>query len=280
MPPLAVRIFSAAVLLAVGFSAILLDFRTRWLAIALVLVTGAWELSRMVDRKYGAPRLAWLAALSAMGFCLPYYPNSTLSALWPWAVAIASLAAYALLGFRKLDIVAMAPWVLMNAFVCGYLGLWGARVFYLTRSELGWRGIGPLAYTILCVAAADTGAYAVGRMLGRRKLCPTISSGKSVEGAIGGTAITMLVSAGIATKLVGLTMGRALVLGAVLAAASIVGDLFISALKRHAGVKDTSRLIPGHGGVMDRFDALVFAAPIAWLGLKLLSSPLPPLHVP
>jgi phosphatidate cytidylyltransferase len=92
-----------------------------------------------------------------------------------------------------------------------------------------------------------------------------------VEGAGGGAATAMLLSALLAPTLVGLSLFPALVLGAVLAGASILGDLFVSALKRHSGAKDTSRIIPGHGGVMDRFDALVFAAPVAWLGLKLLS---------
>ena len=69
----------------------------------------------------------------------------------------------------------------------------------------------------------------------------------------------------------GIPMGPALIFGAVLALLAAVGDLFISVVKRYAGAKDTSQLIPGHGGIMDRFDALTFVAPIAWLGLKLLS---------
>jgi len=268
---LTTRIFSAIFLLALGFGSLLFDLRSRWAIIAVVIVVGAWELSRLVDRKFASPPLACLSALSALGFSLAYFPGLHLPETWNWSVAVVTLAGYVLLGFRYLDVEVMAPWLLMNAFVCAYMGLWGTRMFALTGPETGWRGVGPLAFTILCVAAEDTGAYAAGRIFGRRKLVPHISGKKTVEGAVGGTLAGMLIAAALGPLLTGIPVGRALLLGAVLALASAQGDLFISAIKRYAGAKDTSNLIPGHGGIMDRFDALVFVVPIAWVGLKLLA---------
>ena len=272
MSNLFVRILSAAVLLSAGFALIILDLRTRWLAIALILIPGAWELSRLVDRKFSAPAYAPLSALAVAALLLPYFPGMVLPSHWDWMIASITLVTFVLLGFRTLPIEFMAPWILMNGFIIAYLGIWSAKLFALTLPEIGWRSVGPLAYTIFCIAAADTGAYAAGRSLGKRKLAPAISSGKTIEGALGGAMAAMAVSLIFGPGLAGLQTIPALILGAVLAGASILGDLFISTLKRMAGAKDTSRIIPGHGGVMDRFDSLTFVAPIAWVGIKLLGT--------
>ena len=117
---------------------------------------------------------------------------------------------------------------------------------------------------LLLVWGADIGAYFVGRALGRRKLAPNVSPGKSWEGVYGGMAVTaalalvfalwqqLSLSAGLA--LVALTLGVTLV--------SVLGDLLESMLKRHRGLKDSSALLPGHGGVLDRIDSLTAAVPV------------------
>jgi phosphatidate cytidylyltransferase len=126
-----------------------------------------------------------------------------------------------------------------------------------------------LLLLVVTVMISDTGQYYTGRSLGRRPLAPTISPGKTIEGAIGGF---------IAGALCLLLLGawwlptvppwlRAL-LGLVLVACGILGDLFESRLKRAAGLKDSSTLIPGHGGVLDRIDALLFAAPVFYIFLR------------
>ncbi len=113
------------------------------------------------------------------------------------------------------------------------------------------------------MAASDTAQYYTGRMFGRTPLAPVRSPKKTVEGAIGGFVIApaVLVAAGMAW-LPGLQPWRLAVLGVLLVFAGIVGDLFESMLKRAAGMKDSGNLIPGHGGILDRIDALLFAAPI------------------
>jgi phosphatidate cytidylyltransferase len=266
---LTVRVLSAAVMLLAGFSALLFDLHTRWVLITLLLSVGAWELSRLVSRKLASPTLAWLPAVSVFALCLPRFPGWSAPVLWSWFVAVLTLAALIAFAFRRLGVTVIAPWIAFNAFIVAYLGIWGAKVFDLTDPWTGWSGIAPLVFTVLCIAAADSGAYFTGRAIGKRKLAPGISAGKTWEGVFGGVAASVLL-AGLLSRYAALGLAQALVLGAVLAACSVTGDLFISVFKRWANAKDTSNLIPGHGGVMDRFDALIFAAPFAWIGFLIL----------
>jgi len=119
------------------------------------------------------------------------------------------------------------------------------------------------------VVASDTAQYYTGRMLGRHPLAPRRSPKKTVEGAVGGLVIApaVLVAAGSVwlPGLGPLTLGA---LGVLVATAGIIGDLFESMLKRAADMKDSSDLIPGHGGVLDRIDALLFAAPVFYFFLR------------
>jgi phosphatidate cytidylyltransferase len=269
MNNLAVRVLSAAAMLLVGAGCLLFDLHARWALITLILSVGAWELSRLVSRKLASPTLAWLPALSVFSLCLTRFPTWSAPILWAWFVAVVTLALLITFAFRRLGVTVIAPWIALNAFIIAYLGLWGAKVFDLTDPWTGWSGIAPLAFTVVCIAAADSGAYFAGRAFGKRKLAPSISSGKTWEGVFGGVAASVLL-AGLLSRYAALGLAQALALGAVLAACSVAGDLFISVFKRWANAKDTSNIIPGHGGVMDRFDALIFAAPFAWIGFLIL----------
>jgi phosphatidate cytidylyltransferase len=269
MSNLTIRILSAVVLLVVGFAAMLLNLQTRWALITVILVIGAWELSRLVSRKLASPTLAWLPALSVFALSLSHFPTWTAPLLWIWIVTAVTLAALIAVAFARLSITVIAPWIAFNAFIIAYLGVWGAKVFDLTDPWTGWTGIAPLAFTIVCIAAADSGAYFAGRAFGKHKLAPSISAGKTWEGVVGGIAASVLL-AGLLSSYAALRLPQALLMGLVLAACSVGGDLFISVFKRWANAKDTSNIIPGHGGIMDRFDALIFSAPFAWLGFLIL----------
>ncbi len=127
------------------------------------------------------------------------------------------------------------------------------------------------AFTVLLsVWAADTAAYFVGRLIGRHKLAPTISPGKTWEGFFAGAAAAVLVSFFALYEQGFLEGWRALVLGAVVAVAAALGDLFESALKRDMDVKDTGRLLGGHGGMLDRLDSLLFAGVAAYYAILAL----------
>jgi len=118
---------------------------------------------------------------------------------------------------------------------------------------------------LLLVWIADTAAYFVGRAWGRRKLAPGISPNKTWEGAIGGTAGALVYAIILGTFIEGLLWVPYLLSAALLAVLSIVGDLFESAVKRQAAVKDSGTLLPGHGGILDRIDSATAALPVAAL---------------
>jgi phosphatidate cytidylyltransferase len=128
-----------------------------------------------------------------------------------------------------------------------------------------------IVFLYLVIWASDTGAYYIGSSLGKHKLYPKISPKKSVEGLIGG----MLAAAGVALLcrawfLPAVGVLEAAVLGLVLAVAGTLGDLVESLFKRSVGVKDSGNLIPGHGGILDRMDSMLFAAPVLYyyLGMR------------
>jgi len=130
-------------------------------------------------------------------------------------------------------------------------------------------GRGAVLALMLTVMASDSAQYYCGRLFGRRALAPSISPKKTVEGAVGGVAAGLVVLVAVGRVwLPGLDPWRLALVGATLAALGIVGDLFESLLKRSAGMKDSSGLIPGHGGLLDRIDSWLFAAPAFYLFLR------------
>ncbi|HEY7148987.1 MAG TPA: phosphatidate cytidylyltransferase [Gaiellaceae bacterium] len=129
----------------------------------------------------------------------------------------------------------------------------------LLLRDLDDHGVLAIYTVILAVWAGDAGAYFIGLLFGRHKLAPTVSPGKTWEGLIAGTAATIAVTFIALYKQSFLSIPESLALGAVIAVAAPLGDLFESALKRDADVKDSGRLLGGHGGVLDRIDALLFA---------------------
>jgi len=135
-------------------------------------------------------------------------------------------------------------------------------------------GLGALASLVIVVKAGDTGAYTVGRLMGRRKMAPALSPGKTIEGAAGGLAFACLASwltfqflipplrsaPGVSCPWWGWPL-----FGLLVAGGGMIGDLAASLLKRDAGCKESSRWLPGLGGVLDVFDSILLGAPLAWL---------------
>lgn len=152
-----------------------------------------------------------------------------------------------------------------------YVGWLSAHLLYLRDLPGGFFYV---ILVLLVTWANDTGAYFVGMNLGKRKLCPKISPNKTIEGALGG-----LISALIVTFLTGIWINTSLpqfafspvdllFLGLLISLAAQFGDLVESLFKRDAGLKDSSNLIPGHGGILDRFDSLLFATPVVYYYLQ------------
>jgi phosphatidate cytidylyltransferase len=134
-------------------------------------------------------------------------------------------------------------------------------------------GAGYVFLLFLIVWGCDTGAYTVGRIMGRRPLAPAISPKKTVEGAFGGLAFALAGAFAARAWIVeGLRVGDAIALGVLGAFLGQAGDLVESLLKREAAVKDASPIIPGHGGVLDRFDSIFLAAPFVYVYLRFVAS--------
>jgi phosphatidate cytidylyltransferase len=138
-----------------------------------------------------------------------------------------------------------------------WIGLGLAHALLLR--DIDEHGVLAVYTVLLAVWAGDAAAYFVGRLVGRHKLAPTVSPGKSWEGLIAGIVATVAVTFVAVYEQSFLTISESLVLGVVIAVVAPLGDLFESALKRDADVKDSGRLLAGHGGVLDRIDALLFA---------------------
>jgi phosphatidate cytidylyltransferase len=153
---------------------------------------------------------------------------------------------------------------------------WALGRFCLIRSSLGRAGLGLALLFVVLVWMNDMGAFFTGRAFGRRKLAPGLSPSKTIEGAIGGVAWAL--AASVAFKALGDASGlwytldwlHACTFALVVACCGQLGDLAESAMKRDAGIKDAGWILPGHGGILDRFDSFFFAAPVAYYYLILI----------
>jgi phosphatidate cytidylyltransferase len=146
----------------------------------------------------------------------------------------------------------------------GVLGSFAGLLLNPTAYPLR-HGVAYLGAAVALTVAHDIGSFAVGSKLGRHRLAPRVSPGKTVEGLIGGTVLTLAVAAGLVAQVHPFGLANALALGAVVVVFAPLGDLFESVVKRDLGLKDMGRLLPAHGGVFDRIDAMLFVLPATYL---------------
>lgn len=246
----------------------------------------AWELFRMARARGLEPHTRLGIALAA---ALPLLAHGTRlgvlrpSPAWFAVVALVVLAATIPQWVRSTESRPLA-----NAAVTFLVPVYtGGMLSFATDLRYHPYAIGDAARCILLVYplwltwSSDTGAYFVGRLFGRRKLVPAVSPAKTVEGALGGIALAVAMSWFYVRYLLvpqaqlGLTPWGLVIFGVVIAIVAQVGDLVESLLKREAGVKDSSSLLPGHGGVLDRIDSVLFVLPVAVVLFDLLLVPAP-----
>jgi phosphatidate cytidylyltransferase len=255
-----VRVLSG-VLLGGGLLALILFAPAAWTAVIVVaaILVGAWEWSGFLRVGAFAPRITYVlltALLLSGGWWLAGLPGGLrgvliVAAVW-WLAALGWILFAPLRGGR---------WA---AILAGWLTLVPAGVALLWFSLDPAYGVRWLLYVLLLVWAADTGAYFAGRAFGHRKLAPLVSPGKTWEGVVGGLLLAGLLAA-CAAQVLGKPTFSFTVLSLFVAAFSVVGDLSESMFKRHAGLKDSGHLIPGHGGMLDRIDSITAAAPLVLL---------------
>jgi phosphatidate cytidylyltransferase len=263
------RVITALVLLGILFPILFFNsFFAMALVAALFFAAAAWESARL----FGLGRPEWVASIWTLAFAAIAYQGvfaqATLLFSLCVAIWIVRLAPILKMGLPQLRTTGNR--LLSGVYGIAILGCFIAIVALFRHSPLY------LLSVLSIVWIADIGAYFAGKMFGKHKLAPSISPGKSWEGAIGGWLAVMLAAtivimgwptADIFAVRLHAAWGW---LGAwsmlsLIVAASIVGDLFESQLKRRAGVKDSSALLPGHGGVLDRIDSLIPVLPLAVL---------------
>jgi phosphatidate cytidylyltransferase len=140
----------------------------------------------------------------------------------------------------------------------------------LTKLRAMDQGLALVLMVLVCTWAADTGAYFAGRFLGKAKLLPRISPKKTWAGVWGGVALSIACAIGMAAGgYPEMPLGLAAGIGALVSVVGVVGDLIESMFKRSSGIKDSGGIMPGHGGLLDRVDSLLFTIPVAWIVLRL-----------
>lgn len=260
------RTVSGIVLIGMVLAAVL--YAPVWLFLPVVgafLVLGFLEYANLVSATgLVVPRVAGATAALAVGAAVAWPGLPTMVPVL--AAVVIAVCAVALGGNRPAPHVpGSAAATLFPAFYLGVpLGLVAA-----VRAEYGPQA---LLFVILAVAVSDTAQFVVGSWLGKHRLAPAVSPKKSVEGALGGLAASAAVTLAfghVAWPHAG--PGWLIGIGVILAGLGITGDLFESLLKRSAGVKDSSNLIPGHGGILDRIDALLLVVPGYYLFLRFLN---------
>ncbi len=260
------RVVTAILMVAVGACLLFFLPAPLFAAVAALVLLGAGgrEAGRLAGLARSTYWIVFAAALLAIAGLLYVIPGPDRFTL---PLTITALVWLCLLGWLVQPAFGRGDTALKLAVLAVILlGAWMA--LSLLQAESPWL----VVLAVVVVAAADIGAYFSGKAIGGPKLAPQISPGKTRAGAIGGlvaaTGLTAL--AVVLLPVPSFSAGMAAVLGLVLAAVSIGGDLFISLLKRQQGLKDSSSLLPGHGGLLDRFDSLGAALPffaLAWLWL-------------
>jgi phosphatidate cytidylyltransferase len=246
------RAATALVLAPIALASIALG---KWavLAVLLVVIAGAaYELSRALEP------LPFVAALGAgalpLLLSIPYHQTGILAgavASLPWALLWLAGKPETRTLRAVLAVLLMALWV-------------GVPLSHLVLFPRSRYGVVLILIAVVGPWISDSGAYFAGRFFGRNLLLPSLSPNKTVEGAVGGLLLTILIIAPLSYQLLDFTVAKALIMGAGVSISSQCGDLFESSLKRILDVKDLGTFLPGHGGVLDRVDSLLFTAPAVY----------------
>lgn len=279
MSELTKRVLFAVAAIPVVALALFLGDAPLAILLSVAAALGAWEYCRMAAAAGARPMTGWAVVLAAL---VPLAAHALRLGFWVPPLGLVALLVPLLLTValwrrgpadRPLEAVATT---LFGAWYSGGLLAFAYALRYHRFA------IGDVAGTLLLLLPVvvtwlnDTGAYAAGRAFGKRKLMPSVSPGKTVAGAVGAVLASVATTWAWVTFLLapraglGLGPGAIVLFGVAMSAAAQVGDLVESLLKREAGVKDSSTLIPGHGGVLDRVDSLLFTIPVAYVLLDLL----------
>ncbi len=262
MSALGKRVLTAALLIPAVLGCLYRGGLPFFMLVLAASLVAMFEMRIMLESIIG-PVLGIPLYVCTVGFLIAVYCQGQL------LVAPLMVVAFLFVAIKELMSPSVRPFqrgglTLFAMFYGGFL----PGHFLLLRAEP--QGFALLLLVLLGTWAADTGAYFIGIRWGRHQLAPQVSPKKSVEGALGGILLAALITHYVNARLqVGLVPGW--FMGLVIGVAAALGDLFESALKREAGIKDSGWILPGHGGVLDRIDSLLFTVPVVyyivrWIG--------------
>ncbi len=240
---------------------------SAWILFLLIAIFGTAEFARIFSGRESRPQPLLYSTLSAA-----LYIVLTLPVLFPWLDEESAMLCVPII-FLPFVIELYSPHERpFERIGMGLLGILYVTVPCICFIRMGYDVTGVLYKniwigSILLIWANDTFAYLIGRVIGKHPLFPSVSPKKTWEGSIGGIICTLGLSYGFSYWFPELSLTKWLGLGLIFTVFCIWGDLIESRLKRSLNIKDTGTLLPGHGGILDRFDALFFAAPFAWAWL-------------
>jgi phosphatidate cytidylyltransferase len=260
------RLITATILAAFFTSALvfLSPFVFAQIMIFVVLVAG-WEWTDLASFKTKSAKYGFLLALGvciiATGYHVGFHTQFDVSASYNICALVVAFWAIIFLwlqGFPSSAILWSPKPVMAIIGLLLLVSTWLAIISILMMVNGKWL----LGLAITTVALADVGGYVVGKLFGRHKLAPTISPGKTWEGLLGGLLFQLPLIIGLKIALPDTNLLKLALLTIPVGLISVVGDLFESMLKRQRGVKDSSSLLPGHGGILDRLDGVMAALPL------------------
>ena len=261
------RVITGVIISLISIIAIILGSLPLFLSLLLIIALCCKEFVKILKYKGFHPSLTIILFSAFIFATLTFFHRFDLV---PSMLTLTIMASFLIVLFRgRQPYIVNVATTILGALYCGWLpchlllirqiGMNRVSAFQFSYSE----GLGLLMFVFLAVAMTDIGAYYFGIRFGKHKLAEVISPKKTIEGALGGALCAVIVSC-FGIFYTELSLCQAIIGGIIITASAQLGDLSESLIKRDAGVKDSSDILPGHGGMLDRFDGYIFAIPVAY----------------
>ena len=253
------RLLSGILLVVIALITVITGGNVLFATLFLISMIGVYELYRVFEienKAVGICGFLFVAGYYGLLYAKPLLPDTTdwfMLLFMAFVICLMAVLVFSYPKYRTEQMLAAFFGVFYVAVMLSYI--------YQTRILPG--GVFQVWLVFICAWGCDTCAYCVGMLIGKHKMAPVLSPKKSVEGAVGGVAGAALLGVIYAAATQGPMLEYA-VICAIGALISMVGDLAASAIKRNQGIKDYGKLIPGHGGILDRFDSVIFTAPVIY----------------